>query len=531
MKKIYILLAAAVFLAIQACNSDERLRLEELQGQMASIKEAGVASMPDAVSPSPDDPHEYAFTFDSSRYGVDAGKSVCVKYALPESSIVEVSVPEGWSATVNNAASEIVISAPDPASPVEIVATAVTSDGKKTAAIVPVMVRDPYSDATRPDFMAMGYYGFKPQWATPENFQKLADAGLKAITIETDTDDYMYQLDLAYQVGMKGVMVVWPYAERFALYGDTTLDDVINQLKVHPATMAYHIYDEPSTNLIPYLKLQKDRIESLDQEHPVYINLNPDGSAGALGVNYYHDYIEAFARDCQCKFISFDMYPMRPETDPDYHDGIVGYWYQCMEAVSSITKKYGIPFWAFAASCWIDNEKHLFAKPTVENLRMQVYTDLAYGAQVVEYFTIMQYGGTSYAPILLDGTWTEAYDTLKEVNLEMQKRGYIFNGCKMDRVRYTHLLPAFCMQLSPKDLPEQIASLSTAGNAIVSFIENKGNEYVVVCNRSFKDTNTLDLILNDMVYVIDREGAFIECPAGPASFAMEAGDMLVIKIK
>ena len=177
MNRFYILISAAVLLLAQACNGDERLRLEELQQQMASIKEAGASSIPDAVSPSSDDPKEYAFTFDRNRYGVDAGKSVSVKYTLPEASTVEVSVPEGWSATVDNSISEIIISAPDPASPGQVVATAVSNDGKKTAAFVPVMVRDPYSDATRPDYMAMGYYGFKPQWATLENFQKLADAG------------------------------------------------------------------------------------------------------------------------------------------------------------------------------------------------------------------------------------------------------------------------------------------------------------------------------------------------------------------
>ena len=536
MKRINCILLIAALLFAASCQKQEKAELERLQQEADRLQQLiGSTVAPEGESVVPQEDAAFAFSFDKTRYAVDAGGSVTVGYSLPVESTVQAECNGAWSVDVNaqGATGRITISAPEAASPCDVVVTATDAAGHRTSATLNVMVRDPYTDAVRPDFMAMGYYGFKPHVATLENFQKLADAGIRAITIETDESDYMRQMDFAAQVGMKAVPVVWYYAERYAQYGDeyTGLDEVINLLKDHPATMAYHIYDEPSTALIPYLKKQKDKIESLDPVHPVYINLNPDGSPSALGVDYYHDYIEAFARDCEMKFISFDMYPMRPETDPQYPDGIVGYWYQCMEAVSSITKKYGIPFWAFAASCWIDKEQNLFAKPSVENLRLQVYTDLAYGAQVVEYFTIMQYGGTDFAPIMADGTWSGAYDILKEFNLEMQKRGYIFNGCKMDRVRYTGVPPFFCQALSEADLPPQIGALSTAGNALVSFLENAGNQYVAVCSRSHRDKNTLDLVLNDMVYVIDRDGQFIECPAGPATFAMDEGDMLVIKVK
>lgn len=519
-----------------SCNKEGQLRLAQLQQELDAIEAAGAPSVPDAVAPVQPAEGVYAFAFDKGRYSVDAGGSVTIHYKLPEASDVEVSATNGWSASVTgrgSAEGDIVVSVPDPAAMGEVVATAVGESGSRCATALNVMIRDPYTDATRPDFLTVGYYGFKPYNASLENYRKLADAGIKAITIETDTDDYMQQLNWAHQVGMKGIMVVWPYAERYEYDPENYkgLDDIINELKDHPATLAYHIYDEPSTAMIPSLKIRKEKIESLDPVHPVYINLGPDASPQGLGVDYYHDYVEAFARDCKVKLLSYDMYPIRPEDDPDYPDGIVGYWYQCQEAVSSISKKYGIPFWGFAASCWIDKEQHLFAKPTVENLRMQIYTNLAYGAQAQEYFTIVQYGGTDYSPMLLDGTWTGAYDTLKEANLEMLKRGYIFTGCTMDRVRYTNLVPAHCQKLAQHDLPPQIASLSTKGNGMVSFIENRGNEYVVVCNRSFDENNTLSLELNDMVYVIDREGAFIECPAGESSFDMEAGDMLVIKVK
>jgi len=524
-----------LFLCLVSCNKEDQLRLEQLQNELSDLEQTPAASVPGSVDPQTEEPVPFCISFDKEKYGVDAGGSVTVEYTLPSAGTVTASAAEGWTVTVDSqeASGVITVTAPDPASPVDIVLTANDADGNTFATVLPLMVRDPYTDATRTYVNAMGYYGFKPHVATLENFQKLADAGLKMITVETDAGDYLQQMDLANQVGMKCIPVVWGYAERYARYLDsyTGLDDIINELKDHPATYAYHIYDEPSTSMIPSLKLQKDKIESLDPKHPVYINLCPDGSSGSLGVDYYWDYIETYIRDCGLKFVSYDLYPCRPDGATDYPDGVVQYFYMCLEAVSSLTRQYGIPFWAFAASCWIDRELNLYAKPSVENLRFQVYTDLAYGAQVIEYFTIMQYGGTDFAPMMIDGTWSEAYDILKAFNLEMQNRGFVFDGCKVDKVRHTNLLPSWGKALSSADLPLAIESIVTSQDATVSFFSNRGNEYVSVGNKSMKEKMNMTAVFNEMVYTIDHNGVFAEHQPGEASFTLDEGDMLVIKVK
>ena len=225
------------------------------------------------------------------------------------------------------------------------------------------------------------------------------------------------------------------------------------------------------------------------------------------------------------------MYPCRPEGDPDYPDGIVSYWWKCNEIVADLTRKYGIPWWGFAASCWIDKEQHLFAKPTVENLRLQVYTNLAYGAQVIQYFVILQYGGTDYAPLMIDGTWTGAYDTLKEFNTELHRRGWVFDGCEMEKVRHTGTAPAWTDLFTESDLPGEIAGLSTDQDALIGFISNRGNKYLTVANKSLKEKMRLDCVFNEMVYTIARDGIFNEQNPGPAQFTLDEGDMLVIKYR
>ena len=536
MKQTAFLLAGLILAA--ACNESDKAKVDELQQELDELQRQTPPAVPAADVVTPED-ETFFFTFDKAGYGIDAGGSVTVGYSLQDDATIEIKAKdsEGWSFSINriNASSgQIVISAPDPASPAEFIVTATTADGRAAAAKLPVMVRDQYSDATRTTFKTMGYRGFKNNMATLENFQKLADAGIGIVTVETDEGPFMHQLDLAQQVGMKCVPVVWDAAERYERDPENYkgLDEMINELKDHPATFAYHIYDEPSTTLIPALKFRKEKIESLDPDHPVYINLNPEGSQAGLGTKYYYDYVEAYIRDCGVKFLSYDMYPCRPEGDPDYPDGIVSYWWRSNEIVAGLTKQYGIPWWGFAASCWINKEQHLFAKPTVENLRLQVYCNLSYGAQVIQYFVILQYGGTDFAPIMVDGTWNEeAYGILKDFNTELHRRGWVFDGCSMEKVRHTNTAPAWTTRFTNADLPPEVESFSTDQEALVGFIENLGNKYITVVNKSLKEKMTLDAVFNGMVYTIARDGRFVEQPSGPATFTLDEGDMLVIKYK
>lgn len=533
MKRIVLLLAAAALLF--ACNKADIERVERLQQELDELQRQTPSGVPAAADIVVEPQVPFAFSFDKEFYGVDAGSSVTINYSLPEAATVEVTPREGWDVSVNSSgeSGQIVVTAPDPASPAEFTVTARCDDVRSAAATLPLMVRDPYSDATRTTFKTMGYRGLKNHMATLENFQHLADAGINIITVETDEGPFMHQLDLAEQVGMKCVPVVWPYAEAYDRdpVNYKGLDEIINQLKDHPATFAYHIYDEPSAALIPSLLLRKERIESLDRNHPVYINLLSYASPEGLGARNYRDYIEAYIRDCKLKFLSYDFYPCRPEGDPDYPDGIQSAWWECNEIVADLTKRYGIPWWGFAASCWIDREQHLFAKPTVENLRLQVYSNLAYGAQVIQYFTILQYGGTSYAPILIDGSWTGAYDTLKDFNTELHRRGWVFDGCTMEKVRHTNTAPAWTTRFCNADLPPEIGGLATDQEALIGFIDNHDNKYVTVGNKSVKEKMTVDAVFNSAVYTIARDGLFVEQPSGPARFVLDEGDMLVIKYR
>lgn len=528
MKRMSIVLMAAALLL--SCNQADKLRLEQLEAQYAALQDADAAQVPAAAEPSGDSPTEYDITFDKDYYEADAGGSVSIKYSLPEASEVEVVAKDGWSASVaaDGAEGTITLTAPDPASPTEVVVTARSHGGKMAATNLPLKLRDPYSDATRPRMNALGYYSFKPWNASLENFRKLADAGLTMVTIETDEEQWQEQIARAGQAGLRVLAILIGRAESYYNHPDTDtrLSEAVNWLKYRPEVVAYHVFDEPGVQHAPMLKMIKDRVEELDPTRPVYINFGPEASTEWMGVPTYYEYVNLLVDYLELKQISYDQYPIFPGR-------IQENWHKCLGIIADAAKRRGIDFWAFAASCWINKEAptQLRERPNTYNLLLQIYTNLAYGAQTIQYFTIQDYGGTDFAPIMRDGTWTEAYDYLKEANLQMQKRAFVFTGCNVTKIRRAGDSATIGDMISVLDYPAQIKNITVPWSATVSFIENNGNEYIAVVNDYWSAEQPLSIELAESVYSIEPDGCFTICQSGVNNFTIPKGGMMVFKYK
>ena len=518
----------AAALMTVCCSEEDQLKYEQLQkeletmqGETKDVPEASEATVPEI------DPYE--FTFDQIRYGVDAGGSVTIGYSIPEASSIEVTVPQGWSAVVNKAASEIVITAPDPASPCEMYVTATAEDGRTAAAVLPVMIRDPYTDATRTDVAALAYFCFYPGIATDYHFEMMAKCGMNMLTIE-QVDNWQEQLDLAHKYGLKGVLFVNGAAGDYYHTGGSKvapLEAIINVAKNHPALAAYQIYDEPSTVNIGQIVFEKDKIEELDPDHPVYVNLHP-GSASkySLGVEDYFEYVETFVTECNLKFITFDQYPV-------FSGYIDPTWIKSLVAVRTSAQRHNIPFWAFTLSCREQGRED----PTLETIRLQCNTNLLFGAQVNQFFVYRNTSGTKYCPLVIDWTtgtasYTEAYDACQAYCTEMHHFGFIFSDCNVKAVRNLNVFNNWVENLSREDLPSQIRSITSTREAMASIIENKGNEYVAVVNSLWNMPQTVSIVPNDMIYKIDHDGVFTQLDAGiKYDIELGGGDMVVFKAK
>ena len=520
----FILALALLFAA--ACNKEDKLKLEKLQQELEELQQS-LPGVPSAAEVTEPEDSEFAFTFDKAGYGVDAAGSVTVRYSLPAAATVEVIANGGWTATVNpgsGTGGEIVVTAPDPAVPTGIVVKATSTDGSQTAATLPILIRDPYTDATRTSVAAMGYNCLSTQLGTDYHFSKMAECGMDMLTIESD-DNWLEQLDLANKYGMKGVLFVnGPAGDYYRDPNDTKLTNIIAVAKNHPALAGYQIFDEPHLMYLNQIKIEKARVEELDPnpEHPVYVNMGPSNASEATyGVKEYEDYVEILVSQLDLKFITFDQYPV-------YEGYIDPSWPRTLDIIFNTAKRHNIPFWAFTLCCW----EWYRETPNLENIRLQCNVNLAYGAQVNQFFVYRATSGTNFAPLMNDGSYTTAYDYCKAYCTEMHNRGYVFAGCNVKQLRCKSFFGAYLDSFGSADLPPQIKGMKIDGEAIVSFIENKGNEYIVVVNGSWQNHCTIDAEFAGMVYSIDHDGAFTEHQGGTkATFELEGGDMMVFKYR
>ena len=297
------------------------------------------------------------------------------------------------------------------------------------------------------------------------------------------------------------------------------------KVKDHPALYGYSLGDEPNNARFPALAEMADRLRSVDPDHVIYVNLFPNYAPDEVLGSTYPEHVHKYIEEVRPPLVSFDFYPVT-------EDGIRERWWENLEVISRESAAAGLPFWAFALS----TSHKPYPIPTMASLRLQFYTDLAYGAQGLQYFTYWNPVPGTWdfhdAPIDLDGNRTPVYDLVKAMNAELQARADIFVGDKVLQVRHTgETVPPGVTPLT--DLPEPLTALDTHGKgAVVSLLENGGFRYLMLVNRSLDEGFDYDIAFARKVERVGRDGKAFKVPAkGTKTFHLEEGDCAIFRWK
>lgn len=301
----------------------------------------------------------------------------------------------------------------------------------------------------------------------------------------------LHAMDAAAAVGI-GVIPGFPEIKDSTEYA-------VSAIKDHPALIGYHLKDEPETWDVHWLKDLHDKVQSLDSTRPCYINLYPNW---AWVEENYKANIELYASEINTQFYSFDQYPV---TEKDGEISVRPTWYRNLEEFSAMARRHGKPFWAFALA----KSHHLgppsppafYPVPTLGHVRLQVFSDLLYGAQVIQYFT---FGGIYDCKA---GKKTPAFEVFRQVNSEIKAYSPVFFGCEVKGVWHTgDEIPSHTTRL--KDMPhERVKSLEVSGEgAVVSLIENDGRTYLAVQNRDCVNQALLDIAFDGRVRMFTVDG-------------------------
>lgn len=339
-----------------------------------------------------------------------------------------------------------------------------------------------------------------------ERFPSMRDAGINTyLGIYPDKQTALSILDIAKNAGVK-LIVQCPELL-------TSPAATAQSLMHHPALYGYFIEDEPELKDLAKWGEIVTAIRSVDNAHPCYINLYPNWAWGKL--EKYEDNVAAYLNAVPAQMLSFDNYPL---VSIDGAPNSLRYdWYYNLEVILAAAKSKNIPFWAFArinSKEWeYEGQNILYPTPTTQELRAQMFTNLAYGAQGLQYFT--------YWGIETNSGKTRSYERVQAVNKEITALSGVFLGCNVISVGHTGTLPVGTKALG--ELPSVFKNFETSSGAVVSHIENGDKYYLVIVNRSITEPMTLTISVDPSVQRVLKTGQ--SEAVSQQSYSIPEGDM------
>ncbi len=456
---------------------------------------------------------------------------------------VKVMAGEGWSAEVTeSSASEgtVKVTAPNPISADKVLVSFKDGAGRQQVRALRLTTK---SSVQRGNIETYAYCGVGYRLTDPnkwprekalERYSKVTEGGVQIMTSAIfdgwGFDEVKYQLDLAAETGVKLAV----YVEH---YGGEQLRDFINMIKDHPGLWGYQMFDEANADEFARMYKTRQFIRSIDPnpDHPFMVNVGGDGGTfgpyGSYHADNYGHYIERLVNEAHVDFISFDYYPCIEDYVAEDD------WFSSIQTVSDKAEKYGIPFWAYCCTCRFQDSYGLRCLPCVASLRLQDYTNLAYGAQGLEYFTWDAAGDNmSDWPLSVEGEINPSnptFEYLKFVNEEVQRRAYVFDGCDLQWVALYKEAPEGIRLVDESKIPDEIASVYSDRPLTMSLIENDGgrSEYFNIVSRTHLRSTPLHLRFKYPVQTVERDGSLKSLNPGDYDFTLDPGDILIIKTK
>lgn len=370
---------------------------------------------------------------------------------------------------------------------------------------------------------------------TIDRYYELKECGIDYnFSVFTNVEQIAEAMDMAMEAGVRMII--------YCLELYTEPEKIINRFKDHNALAGYYLVDEPNSDDFPYWSNLARRIQAIDNNHFCHVNLFPNyASSVQLGTSTYQEYVKLFLQEIPVPFLSFDYYPIRINDSGErfLRDG----WYENLEIISDEAHKAGIPFWAFA----LTTAHWSYPIPTLADLRLQVYSNLAYGAQGIQYFTY--WTPTSEWPDYNNGPIdnktqqkTATWYTVQQMNKEIKALSSVFLGAQVLQVRHIvindsgtdEVVPTGTTRFDFANKPSEANIIKTFiipnnTNAVVSFLKNGNRCYMVVINRNLSDgDNVTFTITGDAdLKLIKKDGTAVPAYSENSKQTVTPGDALI----
>ena len=341
---------------------------------------------------------------------------------------------------------------------------------------VPASALRQYRNPVPGRFPILAWYSIMPDSAlTRERYLEMADCGFNI------SFSHIFQLS-----SMKRAL----NACRGTGVTQMVTGQLVGELKGDSMVSGWFLQDEPPCAGFPALREFRDQVLAEDTTRVIYLNLLPNYVAPeALGTTSYREYLEQFTREVDLGLISYDNYPIVMSGDSLM---VKPQFYGNLEDALAVSRSSGQPFWAFALTTAHGD----YPVATSDILHLEVFSNLAYGAQGIQYFTYWNPGNQGTwnfhtAPISLDGQRTHVWYLLRDINREIQALTPVFLGAKVVSVGHTGAaLPVQTHRLT--HLPAPFHSVEASGQGVlVSHLQNGKAHYLLILNRDINHAQTV----------------------------------------
>jgi hypothetical protein len=239
----------------------------------------------------------------------------------------------------------------------------------------------------------------------------------------------------------------------------------------------------------------------------------------------YDDYVYRWVR-AEPEYIGFDTYPFRV-------NGLFEAYYYNLETIRRQSKESELDFWSFLQSIGFgDQNEPLSARvPNEDDLRYNIFTNLAYGAKGLMYFTYKTppYPYFIDGIIRPDGTKYQSYEWARKLNEQLLYLGPTLTRLTSQEV-YHHSPGS--LPRGTKGLPQDFFWQPNQGDVpqiISTFHDEEGVIYVMVVNRNINETGgpspgnqtltfSLDQAIHNIVEISKESGR-----EKPANFNTSTG--------
>jgi hypothetical protein len=249
---------------------------------------------------------------------------------------------------------------------------------------------------------------------------------------------------------------------------------LVAEVRDHPAVYGYHLRDEPTAPWFPGLKSVSDAVKEFHPGAWPYINLFPNyADASQLGAASYDEYLEKFVQVCEPPIVSYDHYAILEG------GGFRQEYWANLESARRCALKHNLPFWQICLA----NACLNYREVSLADFRFQAFTSLAYGVRGLAWFKYFSapVGNFRGGPIDQFGHKTPAWDSMRFVNLQIEKLAPTLLKLRSDRVYHFGGVPTGCAGPNDQSLVKAIAGPMLVGD----FTHEDGTRYVMVVNKDF----------------------------------------------